>query len=599
MSESSRYGIQELQGRIGSLVSNSERLFLAFGSTFPIFVRELHRSLEASQRSLLSIGAGASIEAAMRDLFAATRETIDRAALQFSQMHERDNLLLESLNTTIETLNNLDAVISKIRDDSVEMELISLNAMTVALKSGHAGKAFSVITDELKRLSARTIQHTDLLTLDGRTLLGHFSAYREELRKLEETQTALFDGLSQRVHGRFFDLEIQLRDIGSSLEALVAESRKVEEPVQAIMETVQLQDIIRQSLDHVLMALEELRNPKDDGPVASADLAAFRKTLAALSDTILQDVRVSLEGARHAFQVGAAAIRSVIATGEKRRRSLLDESFGSSGAGRASISFAETSMMLVEIGSRVDAYIHLKRSMAGNGARLSESVEGLDRRFKAFEKILNRFRTIDVASRIEVSKQAVLRSINDTVTEMSTLIDRIAADVGEAVSITQAFIGSTKTAVSAYAETSHGEADIFDSAEAGLRQSHGSLGLLKDSIQGGIRNFSLFTADFVQLLAGGAKDIEGIDGILAECAAISAALRAIAADAEEELEALGVGRSYADVHSRRLKDIIGRFTIYAHKRAAAELGGLGGSGSDYALSSEPEAGIEAGEVTFF
>lgn len=599
MSESSPYGIQELRGRIESLISNSERLFLAFGSTFPTFVRELHRSLEASRRSLLSIGAGASIEAAMQDLFSSTRETIERAAVQFTQMHEKDNVLLESLNATIDTLNNLDAVISKIRDDSVEMELISLNAMTVALKSGHAGKAFSVITDELKRLSSRTIQLTDQLTLDGRTLLGHFSSYREEIRKLEATQSALFEGLSQRVHGRFQDLEVRLRGIGSSLESLVDESRKVEGPVQAIMETVQLQDIIRQSLDHVLMALEELRSPKDEGPVAPADLAAFKKTLAALSDSILQDVRASLDGARHTFQVEAATIRSVIAKGEKRRRALLDESFGSGGAGLASSSFAETSMMLVEIGGHVDAYIHLKRSLAGNGARLSESVEGLDRRFKAFEKILNRFRTIDVACRIEVSKQAVLRSINDTVTEMSALIDRIAADVDEAVSITQAFIGSTRSAVSAYADTSLGEAEIFDSAESGLRQSHESLGLLKDSIQGGIRNFSLFTADFVQLLAGGAKDIEGIDGILAECAAISAALRAVAAEAEAELEALGVGRAYTDVHSRRLKDIIGRFTIYAHKRAAAELGGLDGSGSDFALSAEPDAGVEAGEVTFF
>ena len=43
--------------------------------------------------------------------------------------------------------------------------------MTVALKSGGAGKAFSVITDELKRLSTSTIALTESITARGRELM--------------------------------------------------------------------------------------------------------------------------------------------------------------------------------------------------------------------------------------------------------------------------------------------------------------------------------------------------------------------------------------------------------------------------------------------
>lgn len=577
--------IGDLRPRIHSIISGTEQLFLKFAEAYPAFVREMQRSLEGSTRSLGSLGAGTSPEDAMRALFDSTRETIAESDTRFRGMHARDNELLASLNRGIETLSGLDSVIARIKDDSIEMELISLNAMTVALKSGSAGKAFSVITDELKRLSTRTISLTELLTEDGKGLLELFKKYRLEVERLEVSQGSLFDGLDERLRGRFGALEAAVREVASSMADLITRSRGVEAPVRTIMETVQIQDIVRQSLDHVVMALDELDSVSSDDRL---DDIAFRMRLAELAESILQDVRERLEAAQNSFRKESQMVRSIVAEGEKRRRTLLEGSFGAGDSGAASRSFAEASVALTGIAGQVEAYMRTKSSITMNGARLASSVEGLEKRFHAFSKILNRFRTIDIASRIEVSKQQALRSMGDTVIEMSQLTDRIGADVDEALLATKGFIADTKMAIESYAGNADHEAGLIEGTSSNLREAHGRLGVLSNSIREGALNFSLFTKEFIALLESSSHDMENSIAYIQEIDAVAAVLADFRRLSNEELERSGAAGRYDDLHSDRLKDIINRFTIYAHKRVAAELGGF-----------RVEDSAEIGEVTFF
>ncbi len=577
--------IGELRPRIQSIISGTERLFLKFAEAYPAFVVEMQRSLEGSTRALGSLGAGISSEDAMRSLSVSTRETIAESDRSFREMRQRDDALLSSLNRGIETLSGLDAVISRIKDDSIEMELISLNAMTVALKSGSAGKAFSVITDELKRLSARTISLTELLTDDGRGLLELFKKYRLEVERLEARQVSLFDGLDERLHARIGALESSVSSLAASMADLVSRSRGVEAPVRTIMETVQIQDLVRQSLDHVVMALDELESVSSDDKL---DDIAFRERLAELAESILADVRSRLEAAQASFRAESALVRSIVADGEKRRRAILEGAFGNGDSGEAVRSFAAASEALSGIAADVDAYMKTKTSITTNGTRLAASVEGLENRFRQFAKILTRFRTIDIASRIEVSKQYALRSMGDTVIEMSELTDRIGADVDEALEATKGFIKDTKATIETYAGHAEQESALIAATAEHLGKTHGRLGELSASIREGVLHFSLFTKEFIALLEASARDMEGSAEFIREIDAVSAALSDFRGRSNEALERAGAKNRHEDLHSERLKEIIDRFTIYAHKRVAADLGGF-----------RVEESAELGEVTFF
>lgn len=575
----------ELRTAIRGIIGDTEKLFLKLAGTYPTFVREMQRSLENSERAVGSLGSGESLESTMRNLFDSTRRVLAESASHFKEMHVRDDALLSSLNAGIEKLSGLDSVIARIKEDSIEMELISLNAMTVALKSGAAGKAFSVITDELKRLSMRTISLTELLTEDGRALLDKFRRFKVEVEKLETSQNEVFDDLDARIRERFDSLEVAVRDIGSSLAELVDRSRGVALPVRAIMETVQVQDIVRQSLDHVVLALDEIDQVSSGDPL---DDLAFRRRLAELAESILADVRLSLGAALETLRSQSGSVKAIVADGDKRRRTLLEGSFGADGSGAASRSFAETSEALDRIGSQVSSYMRTKASISAEGSRLSTAVESLETRFKSFGKIINRFRTIDIASRIEVSKQAILRTMNDTVDEMSHLTDRIGADVQEALEATKSFIGETKAAIEDYSKVADEEGALVERSASSLKAAHARLSELKDSIRSGASNFNLFTPSFIALLDASSKDVETLGGIVSSIAAASSSLSSFRSTAAEALDSAGASDRYDDLHSDRMKEIIDRFTIYAHKQAAAELGGF-----------DVEDAVDNGEVTFF
>jgi hypothetical protein len=126
----------------------------------PALVSEMKRSL-ARSHSALSDTAGADATSQQRlqitDLLEETRGIMEESAHQFRAMSESDQVLFEQLQTGIQQLHTIAESIGSIRMDSEDMELVSLNAMTVALKAGSAAPSFfpSRSRDEARRCSRR------------------------------------------------------------------------------------------------------------------------------------------------------------------------------------------------------------------------------------------------------------------------------------------------------------------------------------------------------------------------------------------------------------------------------------------------------------
>jgi len=596
-----------LRSCLRTFISDSERVFLNYGEKYPVFVREMKLSLDRSGKEAASLGdanahAGrtetnngtsgeATVEKMLGDLFLEIKKVITESVENFQNLHGRDATLFDSLSRGMNTLAGLDTIIARIKDDSIEMELISLNAMTVALKSGHAGKAFSVITDELKRLSSRTIALTDQLTDDRKSILESFRKYRAEVERLEQFQTDFFAGLDERIQTEFDSLERDIHALALEVSTLVSGSREVETPVRDIMETVQVHDIVRQSLNHVGMALDELEPVTKScagRQEADTDDMIFMRQLASLSLTMLGAVRTELATAIGRFKDRSRQIQHIVEVGEKRRRELLDGSFGTDDSGRASLSFARAADTLSSVSNQVVSYMRTKDSIVSNGKTLAETVSSLDTRFKEFAKILNRFRTIDVASRIEVSKQSVLGAMRDTVVEMSALTDRIGADVDEAVLTTRGFIEETRSSMVSYTAVSGNELDIVERSRDRLFEAVRRLEQLRGSIKSSARNFSLFTSEFIGMLEDTSREICSLDALLPNLDAIMAEFEKYRHSCEDCMIRRGLSPQDEGVHSERFREIIERFTIYAHKRAAADIGGF-----------QVEDGAGLGEVTLF
>ncbi len=585
MESSSINMLDRISGNIRALVDESERVFLDFAETYPAFVREMRRGLAQSAESLRKLGLGGSFDEAIRKTLNASKTVISDAVGRFSVMHKRDDALLGTLSRGIGTLSELEAASSRIKEDSESMELISLNAMTVAIKSGNSGKAFSVITEELKRLSTRTIELTDLLAADGAGLMGLFQRYQKNVEQLEDAQKALFQDLDQRLIAKFTGIEENVGVLGSRLNELVALSKGVEKPVLAIMERIQCQDLIRQSLDHIALALEELTRL---GQESANEGRVFSLRLADLAGSILDDVKKTLDDATATLRKETASINNVVELGEKRRRELLGKMFGDKGGGETSAAFNSAAAALKGIEAQTEAYFRQKLMIVSDGERLSSAVESLGARFRAFAKILTRFKTIDIASRIEVAKVATLRSMGDTVEAMTELTERIGSDVDVSLSATKRFLQDTRQATAEYSRIADDEGVLIHESAEALREAYREIEALHLSLIKQVQAFGLFTSEFlgsIKLAERKTVALGRLSAIVDESIADFAALRA---SMERDESGVLIDENVDLPLSKRMKELIDRFTIYAHKKTAADLSGL-----------SVEAGAELGEVTLF
>lgn len=591
--------LQNLADRVDLLVlevkqieAESEDVYLKLGRLFPSLLAETKRSTENAQHSLA--GFRSLTDSGSADSIRSMREFAAESGRYFRAINERDLAFLGRINESIERLSSLEGLIGGARLDSEEMEIISLNAMTVALKSGASGKAFSVITDELKRLSSKTISLTEEITTRGRSLLDYFARLRDSLKELDEFQSRFFGELDRALSSGFGELESEVVEAIKFFSTLIGEAAGLREPIQAIMQGVQLQDILRQSLEHVAISLDEARSAaRKENTENSDEELAYVGAIAELSTSLLDDVVEKLDASTAAFRREIEKVRTEVETQEEKRV----------GFRRNSATHSE-SLDASHFSDGSSHYLALKKEVIETAKRLAEQVRELDESFKGLAALLSRFQNIVVASRIEVARNKALAGVTTTVHGMITLTGRIEADVSGAMSTTKDFIKIAVAAISEYAE--EGRAAGFSSSAvlsgrelAGreLNQGNGILEVLKrierdmESLEKArkaaaesIEGFILFTPEFIALIAEARGSLERLGALSTRLRSIRGAL----ANLQETARGALGPRVEKAIRSDRLRAMIERFTIFTHKKTAGTIG-------NFAV----EGGADAGDITLF
>jgi hypothetical protein len=102
------------------------------------------------------------------------------------------------------------------------------------------------------------------------------------------------------------------------------------------------------------------------------------------------------------------------------------------------------------------------------------------------------------------------------------------------------------------------------------------------------RHFTLFSESFLSLLETQDAELAHIKDLVYQCKALRDSFSEITASLLKNGESV-------EIKNQHLKDIINKFTIYAHKQAAADIGNFEVAPSSGQIDFE----IDATEVTFF
>ncbi|HAW86904.1 MAG: hypothetical protein A2Y37_00545 [Spirochaetes bacterium GWB1_60_80] len=621
MQEITNQTVLELVRRLDGVEKATESMYLDLGRIFPAIksaIDESARQTEAGIKNILTAYRhGASLEQAKRRM----DDFIEDSTRFFNKSASKEQSFVSIVEESISELTQLDDIINHVRLDSEEMELVSLNAMTVALKSGSAGKAFSVITDELKRLSSRTIIHANELAVVGSDLLAHLARLRTELGSLETDRGNFFNSITEALTSGFRQLDEQVMAVAEEYRTLAATVVTVRGPVIEIMQGVQVQDIIRQSLDHVRLSLKAVT--LEDGPhgmtradvpaaealaantpaatavhdpaataasaTASADAAnaideekLFLAETTRLSATLLEDVCGQLQSSLASFEGSLSAIDDLVSTVNRRKAEWLSGFVAVSGQ--------------ADLGSLENSYLAGKRKVAQSARHVAEGVKRLEDRFNAVNAILSRFNNIVIASRIEIARNKALGLVANTVAGMMDLTQRLSQDVSSAGQLTRSFSKTMGDEMISYLGGDDGEEQReFDQAMASLRGEFSRLADSRRDLLATATGFQPFAGSFIAALGEARDQTDRIRRLADELSGMQQSLAGYATDLEREL-----GLSKEDtlagklnIRNNRLKDIIERFTIFTHRQTANQIANLDG------CDAVDEVGVASGEVTLF
>ncbi len=581
--------------RLHETSDETEKVILRLAESIPTLVAELRKSL-ANSRENVSCFSGSSSAAACSDsdtLRKALRRTIEivsQGSIRFRDLYEKDAQLFAGLEKGLKQLDTISRTIGSIKLDSEDMELISLNAMTVALKAGNSGRAFSFITEELKRLSARTITLVNSIAEQGESARNDFDLLGQSLADARTFQESLFTTFETRVSDSAKEFEQALDGMYAGLADIQMRSEHLTEPVGRVMESIQLQDIIRQSIDHIVIALGAIEK-RDKGDEAWIDELAFARQVPKLADALIRDVVDQIRtGITHFQNLIDEAERQVQEIESERKQFVAGLVTVQGSSVSIDQEFRSASDLMSSLLDDLQKNVVKKQALVDRSGRITGGIQKLEYLFQAFDPLIMRFHSIDIASRIEVAKQIALQQMSDTVQEMSKLTKKIEQDVGESLEATQGFIRSTNGIIRMNQTLSDDQRDFVDTFSTEITESRSTMEEGVHQVHVLVSNFSLFTGGFIATFDKAKSDLK--------------ALEVIATQLEGESEVLArmqkqIDRLYEDslkeagmdewtVTNDRLKEIIQRFTIFTHKQHAGDIAGF-----------EVETGVDSGEITLF
>jgi hypothetical protein len=569
--------MEAIQSQIQELNAQTEEIFLFLAEQFPALMNKKGgSSLDELQRVLQNLKSQNDVSNAREGDF-------------FSNFDTKYNALFDSLNKKIEDLSMMNSQVKTIKEDSEEMELITLNAMVVSIKSGEKGRAFSKITDNLKRMSNQMFQFSDDLINEEQELLQNITAFKTIFNNIIASQKLL----ANLDNSGNTNLQSLITTTTEPLNVITDHVHKIYVPIQHAMEGLQMQDIIRQAINNVLVCLKQcsegkdVQNTEDDSVL---DNLCFNIELMKITQDMLRDVIEKLDGSIKIFKENWTTLTFLITTIENERRGYIQKHLSDTAAASMTHRINEIIHDFTGLMKEFNHYGAVQKDLEYTTKRITDHAHMMFAIYENLQPVINNLHHVRILQQIEVAKNESIASVRDSVTDMDRHINSAKTALDSMQQTLQQFGAQIEKLLSTFShEISHDNDLVKD-----LRSDKGNFFTLLEQTH---ETIASILQNFTVLPEGFEKDCQNVDARLQMLDDIKRKLGDIIGLLANEEKAFTNSKARAletrgvpswDIKNDRLKMLIKKFTITSHKEAAGKIGGFG-----------VEKGAAAGEITFF
>lgn len=570
--------IENAVSQINGISTKSEEIFLQLGNLFP---------------SLLNQKGGTSIQSLenmLTKLEDANEESSKGEKELFSDYGSKYNPLFEKLNEKIEDLSQLDKMISGIKEDSEQMGLIALNAMVVSIKSGEKGQAFSRITENLQRLASDMSLFSDKLSEEEKHLLEFINNLKQIFSAILESQK----NLSTKGTESSSEITNLISTVREPLNQISGKISSIYPPIQKAMEGLQLQDMIRQSLEHVKSCIKEVERHSGGQPGTDEELdyITFNIALITLACEVLDDINSYITQSDGIFVTNWKKVTDILDNVENEKEEFEQRFISGNPAGQDNIDnkLSEIIKEFDEMMKEFNNYHLVQKDLLHITQNITSRARTIYAVFDNLRPVMSRLHHVRILQQIEVAKNDAIKSVQDSVTDMDNLINSANKSLDTMQILLEGFINETGSLLNTFTASINSDNENMSNLKDKKAIFFDKLTAGKNELADIISHFTVFPEGFQSKCKNANEDIQNLQKMNTQISNFINDLKSAQDSLAQKKQNLLQQRNLTnwEIKNTEFNDLIKNFTITAHKEAAGKIAGM-----------EVEKGSSSGEVTLF